>query len=632
MNTHNIGVRMQVVGGDKMKAEFAQIGQTGTRALKGIEGASKSSSFAMQNAAYQVGDFFVQVAGGQAPTRALAQQLPQLLGSFGLFGAIAGAAVAALVPLIGSLFDTAEEGEKLDDVLKDMASATKAYQEAAKASRVSVQELATTYGELADEIANARDRTEELTRAKAGAEISSGADTLAASVLGGAEIGSRASIAALDGGLDALIAKGEQLRDQLADVEPFSEAEASLTRQIAEVDAYIATLEGVDASVADLADRFGVTADEAARIADAAIRLRESNSVQESAEAADALAQELTDSLGSTEEVERLLPGIVDGLGQIVERAGDMTAEFSASADEAARIAKQFAAAQQRIAADGKVYSGRGGDPRMSNQQGVGEFSYSGPRLDVNNNQIPTRSSGGGGAARVDPRQREAERWFDRTRTSVERYAEELADLNELQKLGYLDAETYARAVKEIGESYGTASDQAKFWEGAQQELKDGLLDAIVSGKELSDVFEGLAKSIARAALEAALFGTGPFSGGSGGGGGGGLLGSLFGSIFGGFRASGGPVSAGSAYIVGERGPELFMPNTAGNVVPNNALGGGTTDIRVFVDQDGNWQAAVARIARGEASGVVRAGLGEYDRKVLPQSINRYSRDSRARG
>lgn len=39
-------------------------------------------------------------------------------------------------------------------------------------------------------------------------------------------------------------------------------------------------------------------------------------------------------------------------------------------------------------------------------------------------------------------------------------------------------------------------------------------------------------------------------------------------------RASGGPVSAGSPYVVGEVGPELFVPKTAGMIVPNNALGG----------------------------------------------------------
>lgn len=51
----------------------------------------------------------------------------------------------------------------------------------------------------------------------------------------------------------------------------------------------------------------------------------------------------------------------------------------------------------------------------------------------------------------------------------------------------------------------------------------------------------------------------------------GGLFGAL-GGLFGGARASGGPVSAGRSYLVGEQGPELFMPRSAGNIIPN---GGG---------------------------------------------------------
>jgi hypothetical protein len=39
-------------------------------------------------------------------------------------------------------------------------------------------------------------------------------------------------------------------------------------------------------------------------------------------------------------------------------------------------------------------------------------------------------------------------------------------------------------------------------------------------------------------------------------------------------KAIGGAVQAGSAYVVGERGPELFMPSSSGSVVPNNRMGG----------------------------------------------------------
>jgi phage-related protein len=51
--------------------------------------------------------------------------------------------------------------------------------------------------------------------------------------------------------------------------------------------------------------------------------------------------------------------------------------------------------------------------------------------------------------------------------------------------------------------------------------------------------------------------------------------------IFGGGRASGGAVTQNTAYMVGERGPELFVPNTNGSIVPNNALGGATINLTV---------------------------------------------------
>jgi phage-related minor tail protein len=59
----------------------------------------------------------------------------------------------------------------------------------------------------------------------------------------------------------------------------------------------------------------------------------------------------------------------------------------------------------------------------------------------------------------------------------------------------------------------------------------------------------------------------GSFSGGGFG------TGKAFGNMdLGGFLAEGGPAEANTPYIIGERGPELFVPRTAGTVIPNNAL------------------------------------------------------------
>ena len=52
-----------------------------------------------------------------------------------------------------------------------------------------------------------------------------------------------------------------------------------------------------------------------------------------------------------------------------------------------------------------------------------------------------------------------------------------------------------------------------------------------------------------------------------------------------GARADGGPVSQGMVYLVGERGPELFVPGTSGAVVPNNKMGGGNVTVNLIEDK-----------------------------------------------
>jgi hypothetical protein len=47
--------------------------------------------------------------------------------------------------------------------------------------------------------------------------------------------------------------------------------------------------------------------------------------------------------------------------------------------------------------------------------------------------------------------------------------------------------------------------------------------------------------------------------------------------IFGGLFADGGVTQPGKAYVVGERGPELFVPGQTGTVVPNHQMGGGSS-------------------------------------------------------
>ena len=68
------------------------------------------------------------------------------------------------------------------------------------------------------------------------------------------------------------------------------------------------------------------------------------------------------------------------------------------------------------------------------------------------------------------------------------------------------------------------------------------------------------------------------------------ILGSVFGGPFArlpGF-ADGGRPPVGRPSIVGERGPELFIPSTAGTIIPNNQMGRSTNNIVVNVDATGS--------------------------------------------
>lgn len=76
----------------RLETEYGRAAQTGRGFFRVIGGGVGQ----VQNASYQVGDFFVQIASGQNAMMALSQQLPQLLGGFGAIGAAAGAAAAIL--------------------------------------------------------------------------------------------------------------------------------------------------------------------------------------------------------------------------------------------------------------------------------------------------------------------------------------------------------------------------------------------------------------------------------------------------------------------------------------------------------------------------------------------------------
>ena len=89
----------------------------------------------------------------------------------------------------------------------------------------------------------------------------------------------------------------------------------------------------------------------------------------------------------------------------------------------------------------------------------------------------------------------------------------------------------------------------------------------------------------------------------------------VFDSVFGGFRANGGSVSAGTPYVVGERGAELFVPNSSGTIVPNNAMGGGTTinlTVNGAIDAEGTARTIIDVLNRSTSRGTLGAAKFSY--------------------
>ena len=173
--------------------------------------------------------------------------------------------------------------------------------------------------------------------------------------------------------------------------------------------------------------------------------------------------------------------------------------------------------------------------------------------------------------------------------------------------VGSIDSKTL-----KLSESFVNITSEAdqlkqKFMEigqAVEQGIVSNLTDAVMGTQTLAqaaiNVLNQLKRKLVEVAIQRAVSGIGNFIGGAlggifGGGGGTSLTGNKASNFLEGVanpfaRANGGPVSAGGAFVVGEKGPELLqMGSRGGNIIPNNQLGGSTTNIiNVSVNASGS--------------------------------------------
>jgi hypothetical protein len=150
--------------------------------------------------------------------------------------------------------------------------------------------------------------------------------------------------------------------------------------------------------------------------------------------------------------------------------------------------------------------------------------------------------------------------------------------------------------------------------------LERGLLSAIRHGSlGFDDLKRAALQTMDEIAAQAVKSGIGSlFSGGTSSTGGGGAIGQLLsgaiGSLFGlPGRATGGPVSPGQGYVVGERGPEFFVPTSAGRV--ETGVSGRARDVRVSIQlaaPRGTTAPTALRRSSRQVASAVRRSLRDF--------------------
>ena len=186
---------------------------------------------------------------------------------------------------------------------------------------------------------------------------------------------------------------------------------------------------------------------------------------------------------------------------------------------------------------------------------------------------------------------------FDKDIIQLPEYTRLMKDLTTAQleyKISIGEANIYDGIRAGAEEYFKSVSNNAKiakeFVSGAFKKMEDALTGFMMGTNTAKDAFKQFATSIVQdlIRIQVQKMITQPLSQAIGG--------IDFSSIFSGARASGGTVTGGNAYMVGEQGAEVFVPNKTGTIVPNDQIGGGGTT----VNQTINISTGVAQTVRTE--------------------------------
>ena len=357
----------------------------------------------IQNTAFQLQDFAVQVQAGTAASTALAMQLPQLLGGFGAIGAVIGAGAAIGIPLLTmAMRDNGTEAAALTDQIAALTQAVSALESANAAATASTGDLSRAYGRDAEEAQRFLAVQTEIARIAAERTL---AAARASAVDQFGDFGGMSSegFRAAAEQLAALDAQIAALQDRRAEMLA-SDAGGNfidLERELADLQNARVILGRVDGDIRRLQETFGLTREEAAGLAAAVIAVGEADGPAQAAAAAEELSVRLaaaTDNFRfATDEGRQLGQQLLEVVlqGYRIE-ALDLASPMSAAVSVAGTLGQTLAAAANAAwdmaagiyaAAPGAANRALGDDERGSQRDvtnmatnGLGDF-YAGQGL-----------------------------------------------------------------------------------------------------------------------------------------------------------------------------------------------------------------------------------------------------------
>ena len=159
---------------------------------------------------------------------------------------------------------------------------------------------------------------------------------------------------------------------------------------------------------------------------------------------------------------------------------------------------------------------------------------------------------------------------------------DKLKERNELHKKNKEEIDKQKTATDELREKMTSVGQEIE--SSIKNNLKDAITGAKTFGEAMSGVLNKIRDKLMDKVFDNLFSGFADNFGKSASGGKGGGIGGFIGGLFG--FADGGTPPVGRPSIVGERGPELFVPRSAGTIVPNEKIGGSniTNNISINVD------------------------------------------------